>query len=91
MTTDFTDQLGQPYSQAWYNSLRDRLGDGLCKQVGVYAIPEHFRLSVVMPIYNERNTIRTVIDRVKAVPIRKELVLVEDCSKDGTQDVLREI
>ncbi len=91
MTTGLTDQLGQPYSQAWYKSLRDRLGDSLCKQVGVYAIPEDFRLSVVMPIYNERNTIRTVIDRVKAVPIRKELILVEDCSKDGTQDVLREI
>jgi glycosyltransferase involved in cell wall biosynthesis len=86
-----TDRLGRPYSREWYEALRSRLGDSLCKQVGVYAIPENFRLSVVMPIYNERDTIRTVIDRVKAVPIRKELILVEDCSKDGTQEMLRQI
>ena len=45
-------------------------------------------LSVVMPCYNERETIEEIIRRVKAVPIRTELIVVDDGSKDGTRDIL---
>ena len=41
-------------------------------------------LSVVIPVYNERKTLPILLDKVKAVPIPKEIVLVDDCSKDGT-------
>ena len=91
MAMEETGVEGSPYSAAWCQSLRKTLGDVVCREMGIYAIPDHWRISVVMPIYNERDTIRTVIDRVKAVPIRKELILVEDCSQDGTQDILRQI
>ena len=47
-------------------------------------------LSVVMPVYNERDTIEGMIARVLAVPdIRIELIVVDDGSKDGTSDILR--
>jgi glycosyltransferase involved in cell wall biosynthesis len=45
-------------------------------------------LSVVMPVYNERNTIEEIIRRVLAVPLRLELIVVDDCSTDGTRDLL---
>jgi glycosyltransferase involved in cell wall biosynthesis len=45
-------------------------------------------LSVVMPVYNERNTIEEIVHRVLAVPLRIELVVVDDGSKDGTRDIL---
>jgi glycosyltransferase involved in cell wall biosynthesis len=49
-------------------------------------------LSVVMPVYNERNTIEEMISRVMAVPdIRIELIVVDDGSKDGTSEVLRDL
>ena len=49
-------------------------------------------LSVVMPVYNERDTIESMIARVLAVPdLRIELVVVDDGSKDGTSDILREL
>ncbi|HLG78074.1 MAG TPA: glycosyltransferase family 2 protein [Ktedonobacteraceae bacterium] len=51
----------------------------------------NLRLSVVMPVYNERSTIREIIDRVAAVPVPKELIIVDDGSTDGTRDVLREL
>ena len=47
------------------------------------------RLSVVIPVYNERHTIMEIIHRVKAVePSDKEVIIVDDCSSDGTRDIL---
>src|SRR6202040_1299001 len=46
-------------------------------------------LSVVMPAYNERDTIEEIVRRVLAVPLRVELVVVDDASTDGTRDVLQ--
>jgi len=48
-------------------------------------------LSVVMPAFNERPTIEAIIRRVLAVPIRKELIVIDDCSTDGTRDVLQQL
>lgn len=46
------------------------------------------KLSVVIPVYNERDTITSVIERVAATPFDKEIIVVDDCSSDGTRDVL---
>jgi glycosyltransferase involved in cell wall biosynthesis len=46
-------------------------------------------LSVVMPVYNERQTIEEIVKRVLAVPLRTELIIVDDGSRDGTRDVLQ--
>ena len=48
-------------------------------------------LSVVMPCYNERSTIEEIIRRVLAVPLRVELIVVDDGSKDGTRDILTQL
>jgi len=48
-------------------------------------------LSVVMPVYNERDTIDEIISRVVALPLRVELVVVDDCSTDGTRAHLSEL
>jgi glycosyltransferase involved in cell wall biosynthesis len=44
-----------------------------------------------MPVYNERETIMQVLEQVLAVPIDKELVIVDDCSTDGTQEILKKL
>src|SRR5262245_374825 len=49
------------------------------------------RLSVVIPVYNERLTLPEILDRVQAVTIPKEIVIVDDCSTDGTRDYLRRL
>jgi glycosyltransferase involved in cell wall biosynthesis len=46
-------------------------------------------LSVVMPVFNERATIEEIIRRVLAVPVRTELIVVDDGSTDGTRDILQ--
>ena len=49
------------------------------------------KLSVIIPCYNERNTIAEVIDRVREVALAHEIVVVDDGSTDGTRDVLAQI
>jgi glycosyltransferase involved in cell wall biosynthesis len=48
------------------------------------------KLSIVIPCYNERNTIRSIVDAVRAAPVAdKEIIVVDDCSGDGTRDILK--
>jgi glycosyltransferase involved in cell wall biosynthesis len=47
------------------------------------------KLSIVIPAYNEAATILEVLKRVRAVELEKEIVVVDDCSTDGTRDLLR--
>ena len=56
-----------------------------------YRFPADLRLSVIIPVYNEEKTIRRVIERVRAVGISKEIIVVDDGSTDGTPQVLAEM
>ncbi|MFH0944245.1 MAG: glycosyltransferase family 2 protein [Planctomycetota bacterium] len=47
------------------------------------------KLSVVIPVFNERETVLEVIERVAATPYEKEIIVVDDCSTDGTVEVLK--
>lgn len=70
--------------------LTNLLGEGACRQLAIYPIPDGFKLSVVIPVYNEKQWVRELVRRVEAVPIPKEIILVDDCSTDGTRDILKE-
>ena len=52
-------------------------------------------LSIVIPVYNERKLLQVVLDRVEAVElplgVRRQIVIVDDCSTDGTREILREL
>ncbi len=65
--------------------LREELSD---EPIGTIMTPPGFVLSVVIPVYNERETIRKVVKRVERLPLPKEIILVDDGSTDGTRDVL---
>lgn len=47
-------------------------------------------LSVIMPVYNERETLSEILAQVRVVGLEKEIVVVDDGSTDGTRDILRE-
>ncbi len=52
------------------------------------------KLSVVIPVYNEKNTILQIVDKVKAVNlggIQKEIIIIDDCSTDGTKEILKSL
>ncbi len=56
-----------------------------------YDIPADLTVSIVVPVYNERATILDVLARLKALPIRTEIIVVDDCSSDGTRGWLETI
>ena len=49
------------------------------------------KLSVVMPVYNERATLREVVQKVLSVPLEIELICVDDGSRDGSREILDEL
>jgi glycosyltransferase involved in cell wall biosynthesis len=88
--TDLVEQLQrEPNDRA--RMLRELLGEGACRQLGIYPLPAGFKLSVVIPVYNERKWIGELLKRVRAVPIPKEIIVVDDGSSDGTVEVLAEL
>ncbi len=48
------------------------------------------KLSIIIPVYNEANTIREILTRVKRVPYEKEIIVVDDGSNDQTSKILKE-
>jgi glycosyltransferase involved in cell wall biosynthesis len=48
-------------------------------------------LTVVMPVYNERATLQEIVERVLAVPVRIELIAVDDASTDGSRELLQQL
>jgi glycosyltransferase involved in cell wall biosynthesis len=49
------------------------------------------KVSVVIPVYNEKATISEILRRVEETAMRKEIVVVDDCSNDGTRQILRDL
>lgn len=71
--------------------LEQLLGVQACRQIGIYPIPPGFKLSVVIPVYNEERWLAELVRRVQAVEIPKELILVNDFSKDRTPEILAQL
>lgn len=61
-------------------------------EFGANASPRtDYVLSIVIPVYNEMATIGRVISRVAALPLNTEILLIDDCSTDGTREVLKSL
>ena len=71
--------------------LHKLLGEGACRQIGLFPLPTGFKLSVVIPVYNEERWLGELVRRVQAVPLPKEIILVNDRSTDGTPAVLEQL
>jgi glycosyltransferase involved in cell wall biosynthesis len=59
--------------------------------IAAYTREERLKISVVIPVYNEQGTIREIVERVNAVPMEKEIIVVDDYSTDGTPAELQKL
>jgi glycosyltransferase involved in cell wall biosynthesis len=74
-----------------YEILEKLLGTSACRTIGIFPIPPGFKLSVVIPVFNEERWLGELVRRVQAVAIPKELILVNDFSTDGTPAILAQL
>jgi glycosyltransferase involved in cell wall biosynthesis len=80
-----------PYSSQWASTLTKLLGDSLAKQLGIFELSDQLTLSIVIPVYNEEKTLKTIIERVAAIQIKKQIILVNDASKDKSLDEIKQL
>jgi glycosyltransferase involved in cell wall biosynthesis len=91
------DQHEQPYEPSYYWSdsyvqrMHRLLGKHACAKLAIYSLPTDFVLTVIVPIYNECETINSVVDRLRSTGIRLQIVLVDDGSTDGTNEVVDQL
>jgi glycosyltransferase involved in cell wall biosynthesis len=71
--------------------LHKLLGASACREIGIFPIPPGFKLSVVIPVFNEERWLAELVRRVQVVEIPKELILVNDKSTDGTPAILDQL
>ena len=93
-TTAACPRCGSPVSgpaDPTPDQVRKWLGEATCRRLGLYPVPADLRLSVVIPVYNEKDTVKEIVRRVRAVPIPKEIIVVDDGSTDGTRELLAEM
>ena len=64
------------------------IGKTATERLGIFTLPEGFRLSVVVPVFNEATTVAKIVTRVQATGLPLEIILVNDGSSDGTSEAL---
>lgn len=68
-----------------------QLTHDICRRLGIFKIPETFKLSVVVPVFNEVQTVLEVIRRIRATQLPLEIIVVDDGSRDGTREQLAQL
>jgi glycosyltransferase involved in cell wall biosynthesis len=86
----WTELLGREFDEKdRVEVLQKLLGRDACRRLGIYPFPDSFVLSVVIPVYNEIETIGSVVERVRGSGVPCEIVIVDDASSDGTRELLQ--
>jgi glycosyltransferase involved in cell wall biosynthesis len=69
------------------------VSEGASEEASEAALPRYRKLSVIVPVFNERNTVAEVIRRMRTVqlPLDREILIVDDGSDDGTRHVLSQV
>lgn len=82
------DDQAVTWSAAYVDRCERLLGRSVCRRLAIFRLPNDFRLSVIVPVFNEAKTIETVVDRLRETGIPMEILLVNDGSSDGSSEVL---
>ena len=49
------------------------------------------KLSIIIPVYNEKKTIIKILGRINKIKVSKEIIIIDDCSNDGSREIIKKI
>lgn len=73
------------------SAMMQLLGPDTCRRLAIYDLPEGFRLSVLVPVYNECGTVAEVLKRLRQTGLPLQIILIDDGSNDGSSEVLQSL
>ena len=76
------------WSDAYVDEMSALLGSSACRKLAIYRLPPGFKLTVIVPVYNERDTISRVIARLRELGLPMQIILIDDGSVDGTAEAI---
>lgn len=76
------------WSEAYIAGCESLLGKAVCRRLGIYRLPPDFVLTVIIPVYNEAETVVAALDRLLATGLPMEILMVNDGSVDGSGTLL---
>ena len=81
-------EVAHRFDATYVDQMRRLLGRDVADRLAIYPLPDGFRLSVIVPVFNECRTVAAVIDRLIQTGLPIEVLMVDDGSVDGSQGVL---
>ncbi|WP_146460276.1 glycosyltransferase family 2 protein [Rubripirellula tenax] len=76
------------WSNEFVDAMMARLGPSACRKLSIYRLPDNFCLSVIVPVFDEHETIASVIMRLRETGMPMQIILIDDGSRDGTGGVI---
>ncbi|MFG0287600.1 MAG: glycosyltransferase family 2 protein [Rhodopirellula sp. JB044] len=81
-------QKARWFDDKYVAEVKQLLGPNACRRLAIFSLPPGFLLSVIVPVYNECDTVEEVLTRLRQTGIPLEIILVDDGSNDGSSEVL---
>ena len=78
----------QQWNREYVDRMHRLLGADACRKLGIFALPDDFVLSVVVPVFNESGTVASVVQRLRGTGLPMQIILVDDGSQDGTSEAM---
>lgn len=79
------------WTPEYYHRSMQMFGPAICHRLGIFPLPEGFKLSVVVPVYNEASTLPAAVERLRNTGLPMQIILVNDGSTDGSEKTLADL
>lgn len=84
-----TEDSSRAWTDAYVDEMTKLLGKSACRKLAIYRLPAGFKLTVIVPVFNERDTIGVVVTRLREMGLPMQIILVDDGSTDGTAEAIQ--